>query len=813
LKIFGKSILILFLIYCKTTFAQITYIEGVVISSLTSRPIEYANIQDKINLKGVSSDSLGNFNLPIFSKITLLTVTCVGYERSEIRVNPNSFVVIKLNPLDKQLEEITVKPEENPAWKIIRLTLANANRNNPQKLAQFKASHYSKISLNGEIVRFLSKNPKDSLIDKERSLLLVENLGHFYQKNKSQKDVIAHTISSFPKNYPINLMTNSLINPLGFYEPLIQINLNLLTTVFDNSALQNQRFYVNPINEKTFSQYNFSLIDTLDNGSDSTFSILFEPKNSVSINGLKGLLRINSDGYAIEEVHASNADSLQTMQFVIKQNYQKTKGIWHPKFRLLGLDYLLKIDKKDLKLTYQIEDYFSDFTTDFSQKEVTFDGTNRLVMPKADTISKSEFDKMRAVQLLPKEELLYKKAEMANKKLFTQKVIVPVMALFNTAINNGLMAGPFFLLYNQLDYNQHKGLRLGLGIQNDIQRTPRWRVYVGSAYGLEDQKLKYEGILSYHITKDRYNKIEIYGGNDLRRPGQNPLLFANYVLPQRLGLNLGSDNYLLDNYKKIGFAAFFKPFNWTQVKVFYEREIRTPVSYKLTENAVTDYQHIGLSFRFARKETMTRTGYFEKVLNPYFPIIRLNISRFASQKAYYENFWKANLVISHQIRTKKIGKTMTVLSAGNSWGILPFQYLFNNLSVPLNIWGSNSKEGFQMLNTAELGYNNYVSFSAFHDFEKSIWRLNSTWFQPEFMIGNKMAIGKLTQTAPIINEEPLKDIKSGIFEASLSIRNIVKIKVFGFKIGLGANLVYDYSSVSFGTKRFGIRPFILPVFF
>ncbi len=813
MKLLHKSLIIFFITCCKVAFAQTSYIEGVVISTTTAKPIEYANIQDKNLLKGITSDSLGRFKLLISAKNTLLAITCVGFQKTEISVNPKSFVVIKLKPLAKQLEELTVKPQENPAWEILRRALTNVNRNNPQKILQFKASHYSKIGLNGEIVRFLTKNPKDSLIEKEKSLLLVENLGYFYQKNKSQKDVIAHSISSFPKNYPVNLMTNSLINPLGFYDPMIQINLNQLTTVFDNSALQNQRFYINPLNEKTFSQYDLILTDTIKNGIDSTFTILFEPKTGVSFNGLRGFMKINSGGYAIEEVEAQNADTLQTLNFTIKQKYLRHEDIWYPSFRRLGMNYLLKIDKKDLKLTYQIEDYFSNFTKEYNPNEVSFDGTNRLVMPKADTISKSEFDKMRAVQLLPKEEQLYQKAEKANKKVFTQKIIVPSMALLNSAINNGLMAGPFFLLYNQLDYNQHEGPRIGLGIQNDIQKTPRWRIYAASAYGLDDQKLKYEGILSYHITKDRYNKLEIYGGNDLQRPGQNPLLFANYVLPQRLGLNLGSEEYLLDNYKKIGLAAYFKPFSWTQFKVFYEREIRTPIGYILAENIVTDYNHTGLSFRFARKETMTRTGYFEKVLNPYFPIIRFNISQFDSRKVYHENFWKANVVINHQLRTKKMGKTMTALSAGNSWGVLPFQYLFNNLSVPLNIWGSNSKEGFQMLSTAELGYNNYVSFSVFHDFEKSIWRLKSTWFQPEFMIGNKLAIGKLTQSAPLINDQPLKDIKSGVFEATLSIRNIVKIKVFGFKIGLGANLVYDYSTVSYGQKRFGIRPFVLPVFF
>jgi hypothetical protein len=813
LKLTAKYLIILLCISCKFSFAQTFNVEGTVINALTSKPIEYANIQDKNKSVGVSSDSLGKFKFIVTDKNTLLTVSCVGYQVLQQVVSPNSFVVFRMTPMERNLAEIIIKPADNPAWEIMQRTLANANINNPLRIPKFRTNHYSKIGLNGEILKFLAKSPKDSLIDKEKSLLLVENLGNFFQRGKDQKDIINFTISSFPKNYPINLFTNTQINPLGFYEPLIQINLNQLTTVFNSAAMQNQKFYVNPLNEKTFSQYKLQLTDTLINESDTTYTIHFEPLIKRNFNALKGYLKINTAGYAIQEVFASNADSLQSLNFEINQKYQKNELYWYPELRSLKLDYRLQIDKKDVKFIYQIEDYFGKFETDFNDKEVNFDGTNRLILPKADTISKAEFEKIRSVELQFKEKELYKKAEITGQKAFSQKILVPGMALLKSVVNNGLMAGPFFLLYNQLDYNRHEKLRLGLGIQNDLLRTPRWRIYVGAAYGLEDRKWKYEGILSYHITKNRYNKLEVYGGNDIRRPGQNPLLFANYVLPQRLGLNLGREDYLLDNYKKLGLALFFKPFAWTQFKLFFEKELRNPVSYSLAENAATDYNHTGLSMRFARKESMTRTGYFENVINPYFPIVRLNVSRFNSNKIGQNDFWRGNLVISHQMRTKRMGKSMTILSAGNSWGVLPFQYLFNSLSVPLNTWGSNSKDGFQMLSTAELGYNNYVSFSLFHDFEKSILKTGVAWFQPEFMLGNKLAFGKLTQSAPLVNQKPVNDIKSGVFEASLNIRNILKVKILGARIGLGVNLIYDYSPIKYGDKRFGVRPFILPVFF
>jgi hypothetical protein len=73
------------MIYCKTIFAQVTYVEGITISPTTSLPIAYANIQNETNLKGVGLDSIRNFKLPICSKNTFLHISCVDFENTQIR--------------------------------------------------------------------------------------------------------------------------------------------------------------------------------------------------------------------------------------------------------------------------------------------------------------------------------------------------------------------------------------------------------------------------------------------------------------------------------------------------------------------------------------------------------------------------------------------------------------------------------------------------------------------------------------------------------------------------------------------------------
>ena len=513
-------------ILCKLTFAQNSYVEGVVISITTSKPIPFANVQDKSNAKGVTSDSLGHFRLAVSNKTTILTVSSIGFEKTKITANSNSFVVVRLKPIAEQLSEIIIKPLENPAWEILRKVLSNADIHNPENIPQFKVDHYAKIGLDGEVLKYLKPQNIDTTLEKDKRLFIVENIGYYYQKQKKTKDIVLYSVNSFPKNYPINLLLNPEINPKSFYEPLIQVNLNQLTGFTLNSNLQNQRFYVNPINENTFSQYDLILSETKKNKNDTSYTINFEPNTKTNINGLKGFMKINSDSWAIEEVYAINADTLQTLNFEINQKYSKQETMWYPNYRAISLSYVITIDKKEIKLTYNIDDYFSNFHTNYDNSEVNFDGTNRLVLPKADAITKAEFDLLRSVDLTKKDKIIYKKAEISNERVFVQKLVIPGMAIAKTIINNGIVIGPFFLLYNQMDFNQHEKLRVGLGIQNDLQKNPRWRFYGATAYGIKDEKLKYEAIVSFHITKDRYNKIEIYGGNDIRRPGQNPMLFA-----------------------------------------------------------------------------------------------------------------------------------------------------------------------------------------------------------------------------------------------------------------------------------------------
>lgn len=804
-------LVIILLYFNHLCLAQEGQIEGIVISELDAKPVPYANITQIGSFKGVQSDSNGKFIFKTTGKNIKLKATSVGFESTELQTLTNSFIVFRLKPIENNLNEITVKVPENPAWEIMRRVLKNVPQNDPTKFNKFTSEYYTKVTLK---LNSLSITKKDDSVRQKRidgDLFLVENFGNIYQKNGQRKEIVNHSISSFPKGYPIDVFINSIQNPFGFYSPILQVNLDFLG--LDNTPnLRNQRFYVNPINPHTFSQYNLILKDTIIIGPDSAYNIDFQPISKKNFNGLKGNMKVNFGDYALREITAETTDSLQSLSENYFQSYERIGDKWFPINRVFTMTFTYTDKSYNGKFKLEIQNNMSNTENYFDDKAVSFDGTTRLVLPFADTISRESFEKYRPIPLTEKNKTTYSKAEKFETKKFSSVILKPGMEILKMGMSGVIPLGPINLLNNQATSNAHEKIRVGFGIQNDLLSNPRWRFYGSWGYGIADKKLKYDAAIAFHLTKDRFNKIETYYTNDIERPGLNPTLFANYYVPPRISLNLGNEEYWIDSFEKYGVAVHTKPFNWTQMRVFVEKEDRQPINYTISEqNGPLSTNKVGLSVRFAFKENFVRTGYIETIRNTFFPIIRLNVAQYFTENQ--TNFTKSNLLLIEQFRTKKMGKSNLQLSLGKSWGELPFPYLFNNLAVPINIWGTNSSAGFHTLSTTNLGYNKYVSVNFLHDFEQTLLKTNSKWFRPELMLGNNLAFSILNQKKPIVNGEEIGDLKNGVFEANLALRNIIIVKIFGFKVGFGANTFYNYSNNFSGKKRFNIMPLINPVFF
>ena len=119
----------LFLLLFVFTFLSPIYaqtISGKVFDSVTKEPLAFANFTFNENQRlATSSDIDGKFSFSGLQPITTLTCTYMGYETQTIQLKQTKNIIIYLKASENNLEEVVIRPSENPANAIIRKVIAN----------------------------------------------------------------------------------------------------------------------------------------------------------------------------------------------------------------------------------------------------------------------------------------------------------------------------------------------------------------------------------------------------------------------------------------------------------------------------------------------------------------------------------------------------------------------------------------------------------------------------------------------------------------------------------------------------------------
>jgi hypothetical protein len=152
----------------------------------------------------------------------------------------------------------------------------------------------------------------------EQYILMMESFTRriFLHPNRSRETVLGTKISGFRDPNFASLATD--IQPFSFYSDLISLK---LTDVKD---------YLNPIANGSIGRYSYLIEDTLYDKTDSIYVISFRPMKGKTFHALKGVLYINTNGYALQHVIAEPADE-GLWKIRIQQQYRLVDGRrWFP---------------------------------------------------------------------------------------------------------------------------------------------------------------------------------------------------------------------------------------------------------------------------------------------------------------------------------------------------------------------------------------------------------------------------------------------------------------------------------------------------
>lgn len=767
---------ILFLILVFTnSFSQ--NIKGIVIDFDTKEPLAFANLTFNSNQKlTISADIDGRFSYSSVQPLHSLTCSYVGYETQSVQLSRDKTITIYLKSATDKLQEVVIKPSENPANAIIRKVIANQEKNNPENIPSFKYTSYNKmiydVKTDGTTkADSLNRKTKGKLL-KDSPLFMMESVSErkFIAPDSSEEIVIGTKVSGFQNPSFASLATD--LQPFSFYKDNIKL--------FDIH-------YLNPISKGSLNKYRFVLEDTIFQNNDTIYIISFQPKKNKKFEGLKGQLYINTNKYAVQNVIATPFEKGK-IDIKIQQKYTFIGDkYWFPE----QLNYALQFT--ELKMVVDGKSYISDVQLNIPLEKKEF-ALESVRIDKMATKKDSLFwNSFRIEPLSEIEKVTYRVVDSIGKQNNFDKILSSVEKLTQFKIGIGV----FDLdLAKTIVYNKYEGYRLGLGVYTNEKLFEKWVFGGFLGYGTRDNDWKYGGEVIYTLSKENEFKIGGKYQNNLLEVGSYGL---NSSIQNMLNLR-NFQAYLMDNVKQTSFNIEARNFRYLKWKVAFTQSATTPkYGTEFHENGkiYSAYKdsHIRIDLRFAFKEKFIESFNQRISVGTTYPIVSLSYAKGIKDVLNSDfNYDKIEARIEQSFFTKNFGTTKYQIDAGIIDNPMPYGLLFTGEGSFDKKYPYMVPNYFQTMLPYEFLSDQYVNLFLSHDFGGLLFKTGK--FQPGLTLHNNLGWGNLSDKNKSSNLLIDYKIKNKVFmETGLQVDKILKLNYLdvGY-LGLGAGVYYRYGA-------------------
>ncbi|MCZ8354898.1 MAG: DUF5686 family protein [Cyclobacteriaceae bacterium] len=784
-----------FLILCKVGNSQI--INGFIADSTNRSGVAFAHITLSDKKTGTVSDIDGKFTFSLPSNYRdVIYISHVNYQTKKINLQElKSNKVIFLKPKVTELKEVVIRAGENPAWNIIRKAVANRKLNNPQEKKSYTYTSYNKLLFTGAGARI----NKDSLLKAieaankkltkaDSSALEMDRFlerNHFYvtesvtqkyfeQPNKNFEKLITHKASGFRS--PLFVTLPNDYQPTGFYQELVPL--------FGNN-------YLNPISINSEKKYDFNLSDTLYQERDTLYVIEFEPYPKTTFAALKGKITISTNGYAIKNVIATNADPMAKIGFRIQQLYNFENGYWFPS--QLNTDVSMKdyqLNGRGLQI--QVRSYLRDVEVNTNVDKKLFSGAQVDLSASSYDI---DLDKYRVTTLDEKEERTYFLLDSVRSKV---KVFAAMDNLTNGLLSATIPIGKLDIDTKQLlKLNQYENVRLGIGLQTNPKFSKVFQIGGFAGYSFRDQEWKYGGFTKFNLnnTKDWY--LQIGYENNIYEAGVQDFFSKLPAVSSKVIRDWRAINFdnITFSYIETGFRIAR---NWAFTANTKQVEQRSLFDYNFNNDGIetnrfkgtvtsAEINYIGNSQRISFNG---RSG----LVRFTFPLFSLRVTQaFSPGKSDNLDFTRFDFYAGQTFQHRRLGKSKFLVYGGWLDGAAPVFYHYYGRG---NEESSYYVDGyFQTMGINEFIADRYVSAFWSQHFGAFAW--NTEFSKPELFIAQSAGWGELTRPADHFSI-PLKDYSKGFFESGIGIDNLIRFNYLDmYYIGFGASAFYRYGNYAF----------------
>jgi len=767
------GIALYFLMFCNFVSGQQT-ISGKVIDLETRQPLAFANIVfGKSTSEQVISDINGNFSFNTHAENVVLKCSYVGYRSLSIAaVNDKSKITIELRPQADELLEVVINPNENPANRIIRKTIANRKINNPENLKSFRYRCYNKV-----VFDFLRRGADEATPAfiaalKNSHILLMESTTErkYLKPNLSEEVVTATKVSGFQNPTFASLATD--LQPFSFYQDYIKL--------FDIH-------YLNPISEGSLKKYKFRLEDEIYKENDTIFIVSYEPKAAKNFDGLKGVLYINSNKYAIQNVIATPFEKAK-VDIKIQQQYQFVDNAWFPE----QLNYMMTVKDypaPDVGLYAEGKSYVSsvEINRPISKKDFAPESVR---LAEDATEKDSVFWNQQRYEKLTRRDLqTYKTIDSIGKVEHFDRYLT---------FAEKVLQGKIPLKYVDLDlsktfvYNKFEGYRGGLGFLTNDAISKNITVGGFFGYGFKDRQWKYGYEANYRISRKNEFTVGIKHQDNLREIGNSGIRnFTNSIYDFRSILA-----YRFDRIRQNELNVSFRNFRYAQWKILLQQENIIPkYDYEFEDGS-----RIFTNYKNTTASVYLRYAYGEKRISSFgntfiggtdFPIVSFFYSH--GFKNLFDgdfNFDKIEVAADQAFFTKNFGGTVYRIEGGIATKSIPAGLLFTGEGSYDKDFPFVIKNTFQTMEPYEFLSDRYANLFLSHDFGTLLFKAGR--FQPNIIVANNFGWGDLQQ--PEQHDYLSFMRKNKVYcETGLKLDNLIKFNYMNLGyFGLGSAVFYRY---------------------
>lgn len=748
---------------------------GKITDKNTGEPLAFVNII--INTGKVTATNInGDFSVISNEKITTIECRYVGYKNKKIAVN-SSYVKLQLVSKDLQLEEFKVIAGENPAHRIIRKAVANRKINNPENLSSFQYKSYNKTRINMDSLSHIS----DSTIEDSNKMLrdiplfLIESVAKktFIFPDINEEIVIANHVTGLKMPSFSSVVTQ--FQPFAFYESTIKL--------LDKN-------YLNPISKGSTKKYLFRIEDTLFIEKDTTYILSYRPRKGKNFDGLKGLLYINTNKYAIQNVIAEPYEKA-FISMKIQQKYSfEDKSHWFPE----ELNYQLIMEnypEKGIGTLINGEAFIDSVSIEPNLRRRDFSIVNFRIQDGANEKDSNYWLEKRKTPLTEKEKITFhlldslgEEYDFDSKFKFFEKLMTGKIPIKFMDID----------LSKSLISNNYEGFRLGLGLSTN-ERLSKWFSVGGFfGYGLKDKEWKYGGDFTLFLNKKHELELKashINTVDETAQTGLNKFRTVNFQANTYIG-------FQKDRIKTNRIELMFRALRYAKFNLSVSNSLlSTTYDYTYKGQDVTmgfiNNSEVGIAMQYAYKEKLADNFNQRLSLGTSYPVLSIAYARgFKGLLDSELDYNKVEARIDASRFIKNLGQTNLRLQAGWIDKALPYNMQFSGFGVKTGDISVYIRNSFQTVTPYEFAMDKYAVAHFSHNFGSLLFKTEK--FKPQFTIHQHVGFGSITnaQDHGIVE---IKTMEKGFFESGLQIDNIVRVNYFNVAyLGLGAGVNYRYGA-------------------